>query len=271
MKTRVTLNIALFCLTLTSCANQPPTAHAPWPAGQWIDLSYDLSSSTVYWPTADPFRLETVAAGMTEKGYYYSAYNFRAAEHGGTHIDAPIHFAEGRNTVDKIPLSQLTGQAIRIDVAAKAGASRDYQINVAEFEAWESTYGRIADGTIVLLETGYGKYWPDAAQYLGTSKRGAAGVAELHFPGLHPDAAAWLAQNRRIKAIGIDTASIDYGQSQNYGSHVALMTHDIPAFENVANISQVPVTGAYVIALPIKIKDGSGGPLRIAAFVPEKK
>lgn len=236
--------------------------------GAWLDLSYDLSTETVYWPTSEPFQLETVSEGMTEKGYYYSAYRFCAAEHGGTHIDAPVHFAKGKKSVDELSLTRLIGRAIKIDVSEKALADRDYLISVDDILAWETRYGVIPKESIVLFQTGYGRYWPDAEQYLGTALRGEEGVAALHFPGLHPDAAAWLVNNRTIKAVGIDTASIDYGQSQTYGAHVALMTNNIPAFENIANIEQMPTRGAYIVALPIKIKGGSGAPVRIAAFLP---
>ncbi len=263
MKSIKVTMLLLICGLTISCAKPSQPL-----AGEWLDLSYDLSSETVYWPTANPFKLETVAAGMTEKGYYYSAYQFCAAEHGGTHIDAPIHFAEGRRTVDEIPLTQLIAPAIKIDVSVKAAANRDYQIGIADFTDWEARHGRIPDGSIVLLETGFGQYWPNRVNYLGTDKRGAEGVAELHFPGLDPAAAEWLVKNRKPNAVGIDTASIDYGQSQNFASHVTLMGENVPAFENVANLKQVPAVGARVIALPIKIKGGSGGPLRIIALLP---
>jgi len=256
---------SLFILALAAGCDKP----AVLPPGQWIDLSYDLSSETIYWPTATPFKLHTVSEGMTEKGYYYAAYQFCAAKHGGTHIDAPIHFAKGRRTLDQIPVTQLIAPAVKIDVSAKVAANRNYQISAKDFTDWESAHGRIPDGSIVLLQTGFGQYWPDEAKYLGTAKRGPEGVAELNFPGLHPDAAAWLTRNRQVNAVGIDTASIDYGQSSTFGSHVALMTHDIPAFENVANLDQLPAEGIQIVALPMKIKGGSGGPLRIVAFVPD--
>ena len=264
MLTKV-VSLAVLCCLIAGCARR-----GGYPSGQWIDLSYDYSSETVYWPTAEPFNLDTVSAGVTEKGYYYSAYKFCAAEHGGTHIDAPIHFAAGRKTVDEIPLTQLIAPAVRVDVSQKAIADRDYQISVEDFTAWESRHGKIPDGSIVLLQTSYGQYWPDRVKYLGTDKRGPEGVSELHFPGLHPEAAEWLVNSRRISAIGIDTASIDYGQSQTFDSHVILMGKDIPAFENVANLDKVPTAGAQVIALPMKIKGGSGAPLRVIAFVPDE-
>jgi kynurenine formamidase len=238
------------------------------PAGRWIDLTHDFSSQTIYWPTAEEFKLETVFNGTTDKGYHYSAFQFCAAEHGGTHIDAPLHFAAGHPSVDQIPLERLIGPAAVVDVADKVERDRDYRVGVEDFTGWEAAHGRLSDGAIVLLRTGYGRYWPDRKRYLGTDERGPAAVARLHFPGLHPDAARWIAQNRKIGAIGLDTASIDYGQSQLFESHRTLFARDIPAMENIANLEQLPATGAVVVALPMKIKGGSGGPLRIVALAP---
>ena len=237
-------------------------------AEQWLDLTHTLSSDAVFWPTADPFELRTDAEGVTEQGYYYSAYSFTTAEHGGTHIDAPVHFAEGRQSVDQISLSRLIGDAVVIDVSERALADRSYRIDVRALQEWESKHGRIPDGAIVLLHTGYDRYWPDAEQYLGTARRGAEGAAELRFPGLHEDAARWLVRERDAAAVGIDTASIDFGESTHFRAHVALMTENVPAFENVANLGQLPAVGAFVVALPTKIGGGSGGPLRIVARIP---
>lgn len=234
-----------------------------FPKGEWIDLTYDFSDKTNYWTEADGFKKETVAEGKTDKGYYYSAYKFSAPEHGGTHLDSPIHFAEGRQTVDQIPVSQLIAPAVKIDVSAKSAQNRDYLISVEDLTAWETANGKIPDGNIVLFQTGYGKFWGDRKQYMG------AEGDQKHFPGLSPEAAKWLLQNRKINAVGIDTASIDYGQSQTFDTHVALMGENIPAFENVANIEKVPTKGAQIIALPMKIKSGSGAPLRIVAFLPK--
>ena len=264
MVTKLTWLLTLLVMLAVGCRER-----SGYPAGQWVDLSYDLSAQTITWPTSDPFQLDTVSAGMNEKGYYYSAFDFCGSEHGGTHIDAPIHFAQGRQSVDQIPLTQLIGLAVKIDVSRKTVQNQDYQVSIQDIMNWENEHGQIPENSIVLFQTGYGQYWPEPLKYLGTDKRGAEGEAALHFPGLAPAAAEWLMQNRKIKAVGIDTASIDYGQSKVYGSHVALMKQDIPAFENVANINKVPVKGAQIIALPMKIKGGSGGPLRIIAFIPD--
>src|SRR5882724_3537181 len=238
-----------------------------FPSGTVVDLSYPFDSSTVYWPTAETFRLEKDFEGTTEQGYYYSAYRYSAAEHGGTHIDAPVHFAKGRNTVDEIPVEQLIGSGIVVDVIRQCEKDRDYLVNESDFKNWERRNGKIAAGTIVLLRTGFGKFYPDRKRYLGTDERGAAAVAKLHFPGLHPDAARWLTQNRKIKAIGLDTPSIDYGQSTFFETHQILFAKNIPAFENLGDMSALPATGFVVIAMPMKIGGGSGGPLRIAAIV----
>jgi kynurenine formamidase len=235
--------------------------------GNVVDLSHAFDEQTVYWPTAEPFKLEKDFEGITEKGYYYAANRFSAAEHGGTHIDAPVHFAKDHNTVDQIPLEQLIGQGIVVDVVQKASANPDYQVAVEDFQQWEQANGQIPQNAIVLLRTGYGKLWPDRARYMGTDERGQQAVAKLHFPGLNPAAAQWLVSNRRINAIGLDTPSIDYGQSTLFESHRTLFDKNVPAFENLANLDQLPAKGFAIVALPMKIKGGSGGPLRVVAFL----
>ena len=237
-------------------------------SGRWIDLSHPFNAESVYWPTADMFEKEEVFAGHTEAGHYYSAYNFSASEHGGTHLDAPIHFAEGANAADQVPVEQLIGPGFIIDVSDRAADDPDYRVSAADIEAFESEHGRIPAGAIVLLNTGRASLYPDRASYMGTAERGEDAVAKLHFPGLGKDGAELLIE-RGIDAVGIDTPSIDYGQSKNFETHVALMTNDIPAFENVADMSALPPTGATIVALPMKIEGGSGGPLRIVAHLPE--
>lgn len=259
---------------VSGCRPAPPQASdalAAVFAGEgvvWVDLSYGYDHSTVFWPTAKPFELTAVAAGITEGGYYYAANDFSMAEHGGTHLDAPIHFAEGRLTADQIPLGRLIGAAVVVDVSEAAAANPDYQVQVSDMEAWEAEHGSIPDGAILLLRTGWGARWPDRERYLGTVLTGPEAVPQLHFPGLHPDAARWLVERREIDAVGIDTPSIDHGQSTLFESHRILFADDVPAFENVAELERMPSTGAYVVALPMKIAGGSGGPLRIVGLIP---
>ncbi len=258
---------------VVSVGCQPTQDHASavaelFAGAEWIDMSYPYDESTIFWPTAQPFELEVVSAGRTEAGYYYAANNFCMAEHGGTHLDAPIHFSEGRHTADEIPVERLIGAAVVVDVSAAAAANPDYQVTVDDLTAWEEQHGRIPDGSILLVHTGWGPRWGDRASYLGTDLTGPEAVPELHFPGLAPEAAEWLVEHRRIDAFGIDTPSIDYGQSTLFESHRILYAENVPAFENVAARERLPATGAYVIALPMKIAGGSGGPLRIVGVIP---
>lgn len=246
----------------------PPAPAAAFPQGEIVDLTHTFDQTTIFWPTSDTFRLEQVAEGLQPGGYYYAANNLFTAEHGGTHIDSPIHFAEGRLTVDRIPVDRLVGPAVVVDVTRQAAGDRDYQVTVADIEEAERQDGPIPDGAILLLRTGFSERWPDAEAYLGTAERGPQAVAQLHFPGLHPDAARWLVANRPIRAVGIDTASIDYGQSTQYESHRTLFGEDIPAFENLAALDRLPARGAVILALPMKIGGGSGAPLRAIAILP---
>ncbi len=270
MNKALVLSAAL--LLLAGCGGTVEDEPAPppaFPAGRVIDLTHAFDADTVYWPTEPGFELERVSYGTTPGGYFYASNRFRSPEHGGTHVDAPIHFHEDRRTVDRIPPEQLIGPGVVVNVAERCLADPDYRVTVEDLLAWEQRHGRIPDGAIVLLRTGFGRFWPDRERYMGTAERGADAVRKLHFPGLHPDAATWLATERTIGAVGLDTPSIDHGPSTGFEAHVALFAHDIPALENVANLHELPEAGFVVIALPMKIKDGSGGPTRIIAVVPE--
>ncbi len=256
--------VAGICSVVIACTPDNPDLLR---TGQWVDLTHDFSAETIYWPTANPFTLEVVSAQRTPAGYYYAANNFSAAEHGGTHLDAPVHFAEGKWTTDQIPLDRLVGDAVVVDVQAGADSSADYRVELNALDQWERKHGAIRAAAIVLFRTGWSRRWPDRAKYLGTTKMGAGAVAELHFPGIDSAVAGRLVE-RRVKAVGIDTPSIDYGQSTTYPTHQVLFAANIPAFETVANLDQLPEIGSYVVALPMKIRGGSGGPLRVVAVLP---
>ena len=237
--------------------------------GKWIDLTYDFDENTIYWPTNNPFSHDTVFFGVTDKGFFYSSGSYAADEHGGTHLDAPIHFSAGKIAVEKIPIDQLTGEGILIDVSENALKDHDYLVNVEDLKNWEAKNGKIPDHSMILLYTGYAKFWNDRTKYIGTHMTGSEAVAELHFPGLDPDAAKWLVSERNIQGIGLDTPSIDYGQSEDFLAHQVLSEKEILIFENVANLDKVPAKNFYITAFPMKIKGGTGAPLRIAAFIPQ--
>ena len=126
---------------------------------KWIDLTHDYDSTTVYWPTDVNFRHDTIFYGTTGKGYFYSSFKYAAEEHGGTHLDAPIHFNKNGATIEKIPLKQLHGPGVLIDVSVKCAGNRDYLISTADIQQWEHQHGRIPQGAIILLYTGYEQYW----------------------------------------------------------------------------------------------------------------
>ena len=159
----------------------------------------------------------------------------------------------------------MTGNAVVIDVSRKALVNRDYQISVEDIESWEKENNRIPDNTIILFRTGYGQYYPDREKYFGTPKTGMEAIPELHFPGILPETTQWLVEKRTIKALGLDTPSLDYGQSKVFKTHQILLGSNRPGFENLANLEQLPLKGIYVVALPMKIAKGSGAPLRIIA------
>jgi len=269
MKTLMSGFVVLGLLASAGClADHPRFDHLALEHSRLVDLTHAFGTDTIVWPTEHAFRLIVQQEGETPGGYYYASNRVEMAEHGGTHIDAPIHFARVGQTLEQVPIDRLVGAGIRIDVADQCARDRDYRIMVLDFEQWEATYGRIPNGAIVLVDTGFAKFWPSRQNYLGTELNGPEGVRALHFPGVHPEAAAWLVRERQIKAIGIDTASIDYGQSTGFETHVAFLSRNVPVFENLGDLHDLPGLGFDVIALPIKITGGTGGPLRIIAVLP---
>nr|MDP9179327.1 cyclase family protein [Gemmatimonadota bacterium] len=152
-----------------------------------VDLTYDFDAKTLYWPSSPSgFELKELSRGPTPGGFFYSANLLSAPEHGGTHLDAPIHFFERGLTVDKIPVRQLVAPAVVIDVAARASADPDYRLTVEDLRAWEAANGTVQSGAIVLLRTGWGKRYGDRKAYFGDDTPGA--TDKLHFPSYGADA-----------------------------------------------------------------------------------
>ena len=232
-----------------------------------VDLSHAFNARTLYWPNSPTsFALEKLFFGVTPGGFFYAANQFAAPEHGGTHLDAPIHFAEGKQFNHEIPLERLVAPAVVIDISAQAQRDPDYRLTVADVTAFEQRHGRIAAGTIVLLRTGWSKRWPDRKSYFGDDTPGDA--SKLHFPSYGEAAARLLVNERKVAALGADVASIDYGPSSDFVVHRIAAAANVPGFENLTNLDQLPARGAIVVALPMKIEGGSGGPLRAIALVP---
>jgi kynurenine formamidase len=232
-----------------------------------VDLTHAYNAQTLYWPTSPTsFALERLFFGMTTGGWFYAANQLATPEHGGTHLDAPIHFAEGKRFNHEIPLHQLIAAAVVIDVSQQARGNPDYRLTTEDVLAFERTHGRIEPGTIVLLRTDWSKHWPNRKAYLGDDTPGDA--SKLRFPAYGEAAARLLVEQRRVAALGADVASIDFGASKDFVVHRIAAAANVPGFENLTNLDQVPARGAVVVALPMKIEGGSGGPLRAVALVP---
>lgn len=232
-----------------------------------VDLTHAFNSKTLYWPTSpSDFKLDQLSRGQTEGGWFYSANAFSTPEHGGTHLDAPIHFAEKGQTSDLIPIDKLIGPAVVIDITAKSSSDPDYRLTRDDVLAFERQHGRIREGTIVLLRTGWSSRWPDRKRYLGDDTPGDA--TRLHFPSFGEEAAKLLVEERGAEAIGVDVASIDYGQSKDFIVHRIAAARNVPGLENLTALDKLPPTGATLIALPMKIEGGSGGPVRVIAILP---
>ncbi|OBS52672.1 cyclase [Methylosinus sp. 3S-1] len=232
-----------------------------------IDLTHPFDSKTIYWPTSPSgFELKPLFNGVTKGGFFFAANSFCSPEHGGTHLDAPRHFAQGHWTSADIPIERFVGPAVVIDISAKAAENSDYRLQPEDIAAFEAAHGRIGEGAIVLLRTGWSTRWGDRKAYLGDDAPGDA--SHLHFPGFGAEAAALLANERRVRMIGLDTASVDHGPSQDFPVHRIVAAADVSGLENLANLEQLPPTGAIVFALPMKITNGTGGPARIIAVIP---
>jgi kynurenine formamidase len=266
---RLTVLAAVAVAAMAAAASSPAPRRLDLSGARIVDLTHSFDEKTIYWPNSpSTFKLTKLADGATQAGYYYRMNSFCAPEHGGTHMDAPSHFAKDGWTADQIPLARLVAPAAVIDVSKQAAADPDYRLTAEDVRAWEKRRGPISAGTIVLLRTGWGSRWPDRKRYLGDDTPGA--TDHLHFPSYGRESAELLVRERRVAAIGLDTASIDYGPSKDFIVHQVANGANVPGLENLANLEQVPETGAWVAALPMKIAGGSGGPLRAIALIPTR-
>jgi len=225
-----------------------------------VDLSYAINDKLVPWP-GDKRWFEAQVNATVEKNGYFTR-SFWMLEHYGTHLDAPAHFPPGKTTVDQIPVKQLFGPAVVIDVRAESSKDADYQLGVARVEDWEKRHERIPEGAIVLLRTGWALRWPDVQKYRNQDAQG-----KMHFPGFTVDAAKLLVK-RKVSGLGCDTLSIDYGASEDFAVHHISLGAGLYHLENLADLSELPETGAFLIVAPIKLEGGSGGPVRVFALLP---
>ena len=225
-----------------------------------LDLSYAISDKLVPWPGDEKFFEANVNASVEKNGYF--TRSFWMLEHYGTHLDAPAHFPPGKSTVDQIPVKQLFGPAVVMDVRTESGKDADYQLSAARIEEWEKRHGRIPEGSVVLLRTGWASRWPDAQKYRNQDAQG-----KMHFPGFSAEAAKLLIE-RKASGLGCDTLSVDYGASSDYSVHHLALGAGLYHLENLADLSELPEMGAFLVVAPIKLEGGSGGPVRVFAILP---
>lgn len=245
----------------------PPQWHSSETPEIVIDLTHTVDDQCPFWPGDPPFSLTNEYEGMLDPQTYYYANSFTSGEHVGTHLDAPRHMHRDGLTVESIPLDRLIGPGVCINVSSRVAGRPDDSVTMEDLSAWENRFGPLPSGSIVLLFTGHSRHWPDYATYYGTAETGESGQDELHFPGLTAEAARWLVDQRSVRAVGIDTPGVDPGYSKTFDTHKALFARGVPAFENLANLDRLPSRGFTVIALPMKIRNGSGAPLRIVAVL----
>jgi len=225
-----------------------------------LDLSYAINEKLVPWPGDEKWFEAKVNASIEKNGYF--TRSFWMLEHYGTHLDAPAHFPPGKATVDQIPTKQLFGPAVVLDVRAEGEEDADYLLPAARVEEWEKRNGRIPAGAIVLLRTGWASLWPDAQKYRNQDAQG-----KMHFPGFSVEAAEVLIE-RKVSGLGCDTMSIDYGASRDFAVHHLALGSGLYHLENLADLSALPETGAFLVVAPIKLEGGSGGPVRVFALLP---
>jgi kynurenine formamidase len=231
-----------------------------------LDLTHTLDQTTIFWPTESGFKFHYEHYGMTPGRYFYSSGYFDSPEHGGTHMDAPLHFNRNGEPVNQVPLDHMIGPAAVIDFTARAATDPNATLSVADIRKYEAAYGRIPDGAIVVARSGWGKFWPNHKLYMGTDKPGD--VAGLRFPGFSAAAVSFLLKNRNVVAIAIDTASMDPGISKDFPVHRLWLGANRPGFENLANADKLPPAGAIIFCAPIKIGGGTRAPARIFALLP---
>ena len=200
-------------------------------------------------------------------GWYWN--NFSCGEHTGTHFDAPVHWITGKdhpnNSVDTIDPKAFIGPACVVDCSTEVAANADFNLDVPHLEAWEAKHGKIPAGAWVLFRTDWSKRIVDPASYVNMKEDGA------HTPGPTQAAVEWLVK-RDVRGFGVETINTDAGQS--YAWPVAYPCHTLMHGANkyglqcLTNLDQLPPTGAVIVSAPLKIKGGSGSPLRVLALIP---
>ncbi len=239
----------------------------PFANYELVDLTYALSEDSLYWPNGSPFEYEKQLWGAGEDGKWYAMGYFATPEHLGTHLDAPIHFAESGWTNAEIPLGRFLAPAVVVDISARSAIDADTTLQPEDIDDWIEDHGDRPAGAIILVRTGWSAKWPDWSGYYGSDD--PFDTTTMHFPGVS-SAGAERAIEVGAVGVGVDTASIDPGNNLAFTAHRVLAEAQLFNLENLTNLDQLPEAGAYLIALPAKIEGGSGAPARVVGLVPRK-
>lgn len=181
-------------------------------------------------------------------------------EHIGTHLDSPGHFDEGNRLVDELDPDDLVAPIVVIDITDKALEDPNATVTPQDLIAYERRYGRIPRRALVCMNSGWAGKVAD-----GDAFRGGAGFPDLNFPGFSSDATDWLVAKRDPVGIGVDTMSLDPGNSADFAVHNTFLATDRYGIESMANLDRIPPRGARAVVGPVPWEDGSGAPCRVIA------
>ena len=227
-----------------------------------VDLTHTVGAQVPHWREENaPSQFHAKAIETYERNGYFGR-RIEIPEHFGTHMDAPRHFDSAGKSVDQLPVKNFLAMVVVVDVSASVRPNPDYRLTVADLENWQKAHDSMPRGCIVFLRTGWALRWASEKEFMNQDAKGV-----MHFPGYSLEAARYLLERVHPVGIGIDTSSIDYGPSKNFEVHHLTMSAGLYHLENVANLDELPPTGACVIALPMKLEGGSGSPARVLALV----
>jgi len=225
-----------------------------------VDLSHVLNSKTPdFFGDHDIYHFEHKTL-VKDSGY--STGTFQTPEHFGTHVDAPVHFAKGSESLDQISIKRLVVPAVVIDIRKQVETNPDCMLTESMIEDWEKEHGRIPDNAAVLLLTGWSKRWDSEQQYRNPDSKN-----QMHFPSYSGEAVKFLIEKRKVNAIGVDTLSIDPGVSTTYPVHKISAQNNVYGIENLNNLDQLPAKGILLFCGPLALEGGTGCPARVVAMI----
>src|SRR3954469_8391104 len=253
----VAINVCILLLAFSLSAH----AHAQ-AKPKVVDLTHTLGPKSPDWEGTEKRPFEARDLATFDKNGYFTRY-ISLQEHFSTHIDAPAHFSQHGWTVDQIPPDHLVAPLVVIDIAKQSAANPDYTLTVADIATWEKSHGKIPAGAVVEVFTGWTSRWDSMKDYRNADAKGT-----MHFPGYSVAAAQFLVEQRSVYGLGIDTLSVDPGNSSDYPVHQYTAKHNVYHLENSTNLDRVPAKGSTVVVGAANLEGGSGGPVRILALLP---